>query len=282
MVENNKYIVGPKFINKGSQDFYDKNGYVKISLLDEYEILKLKEFYKTVEQEHLKINLPFITTSHSNNSLLIERVNEAILKIVTKSIHQKITNSDIIFSNYLVKRFGEGTETTPHQDLTIVDETKYMSFSIWIPLEKVNNINGAMRFLPKSHLFDISIRPNSSNYWKYNKVINEITADLDTQEADIGEAFVFSHSIIHGSFSNTSKQNRLACVISMHPKGSELYNYFLNENTILQKYKMSKEAFIKYIKGAPPNFAKLLEENRFNLNEVSQEEYNQLKKKVGL
>ena len=282
MVENISEISGPKFNNKSLQDFYDQNGFVKIPLLDEFEVQNLKEFYKIVEQEHLKIKLPFITTSHSNNANLIEKVNNAILSIVTQPIYQKITNSEIIFSNFLVKRFGKGTESNPHQDLTIVDERKFMSFSIWIPLENVSSKNGGMRFLPKSHLFDISIRPNSSSYWKYNNVIDEINDDLQTQDANIGEAFVFSHSLIHGSFSNMSNHNRLACVISLHPKGSKLYNYFLKEDAILQKYEMSKEAFIKYIKGGPPSFGKLIEEQKFNLSKISKKEYFQLKQKVGL
>lgn len=277
-------LIGPKFQNANHQSFFDENGYVKIPLLNEKEVQNLRAFYQTVKKEHEAINIPFITTSHSNNAALIEKVNQGILNIVSKPILNAINNAEIIFSNFLVKRNGVETQSNPHQDLTIVDEKKYLSFSVWIPLEDTNPQNGAMRFLPKSQFFDISIRPNSSSYWKYNKVMPEILNDMQDGCAKAGEALVFSHSLIHGSYANFSDHHRLACVISLHPKEAKLYNYFLDAERpgVIQKFKMTREAFIKYIKGGPPSFGELLEEQLFFPREINAKEYFQQKKKVGL
>lgn len=284
MVEKQIKLIGPKFQSAAHQAFFDANGYVKIPLLNKAEITDLRNFYQTVRLQHEAIEIPFITTSHSNNAELIEKVNNGILNIVSKPILKAIDNAEIIFSNFLVKRNGENTQSNPHQDLTIVDESKYLSFSVWIPLEDTSPQNGAMRFLPKSHFFDISIRPNSSSYWKYNKVMKEIIADMQDGNANAGEALVFSHSLIHGSYANFSDHHRLACVISLQPKEAEMYNYFIETERAgyIQKYKMTKEAFIKYIKGGPPSFGELQEEQLFHPREIDAEEYLQQKKKVGL
>ena len=185
-------------------------------------------------------------------------------------------NSNIIFSNFLVKRNGEDSESNPHQDLTIVDENKYLSYSVWVALEDVDVSNGAMRVLPRSHLFDFSLRPNPNYYWKYNAVMDEIKKDMTDCPAKKGEALIFAHSLIHGSHKNLSGRHRLACVVSLHPREAELYNFFLDapESKYVKKYKMSVDAFIKYIKGKPPHFGELLEELPFSNRQTSLEEYH--------
>jgi ectoine hydroxylase-related dioxygenase (phytanoyl-CoA dioxygenase family) len=117
--------------------------------LDAAQVSALLQCYEQVKDAHEAINIPFITTSHSNNADLIGKVNQEILNIVENSILEEISNGEIIFSNFLIKKSGEKSESNPHQDLSIVDEQKFFSFSVWIALSNNNPLNGAMRFFSK-------------------------------------------------------------------------------------------------------------------------------------
>lgn len=272
--------IGPVFKHNEWQAFFNENGFVKLPLLTVAEVNQLKSFYELVKKEHEAIDIPFVSTSHSNNADLIARVNASILEVIQTPILKIVDNSEIIFSNFLLKKNGAETGTGAHQDLTMVDEQKYLSFSVWIPLEDTNPLNGCLKILAKSHKFDISIRPNSSSYWKYKKVSQLIERDMLSVHAKAGEAVIFSHATIHGSHPNLGRKHRLACVVSLYPKEATLYNYFLKENHILQKYEMNREAFIKYIKGGPPQFGKLMGETMFGAEEITEEIYKSEMKKV--
>lgn len=270
--------IGPKFYDDKLQDTFDRMGYARMPLLNQDEVDALRTIYKDFKNEHDAINLPFITTSHSNNAELVNKVNELILGVVREKIMEKIVNSEILFSNFLVKKPGDNSESNPHQDMNIVDENRYLSFSVWIALDDNNPLNGAMRILAKSHLFDYSVRTNSNPYWRYNNVVDEIKRDMMTCSTSAGEALVFAHKTIHGSFPNLSTKDRLACVVSLYPKDAELINYYITEDEPpkLQLYAMSRDAFIKYIKGEEPHHGRLIKEDDFVNEQVDSAQYQRL------
>jgi ectoine hydroxylase-related dioxygenase (phytanoyl-CoA dioxygenase family) len=277
------FLTRPFFTDADYQNNFDEMGYVKIPLLKMNQISQLNSIYKKHEMEHKKIDISFVSTSHSNNADLITSVNNQILSTIGESIENTFSNCDIIFSNFLLKKDRADSITNPHQDLSFVNEDTHISASIWFPLSTINSNMGKMRFLPKSHLFGNSIRPNSSNYWLYSDLTNNIEKDLITCNVDLGEAVVFSHSTIHGSFANTSGMDRLAGVVLICPKKSELINYFLdNETSILKKYKMSKHALVNYIKGFPPEYGQEISEVKFDQKKLNLEEYKELKKKYNV
>lgn len=274
--------IGPNFKNDSCQAKFDQFGFVKIPLLTSEEVASLKHVYTQVKQAHDNIGLPFITTSHSNNAELITKVNDRILEIVSPKILNVIADSEILFSNFLVKKPGVNSESNPHQDINIVDESKFLSFSVWIALDDNNPLNGAMRFLAKSHLFDFSIRANSSAYWCYDQLSEAMKRDMLSCSTKAGEAIVFAHSTIHASYPNLSKVDRLACVVSLYPQKASLINYYSKpgDNSQMQLYAMTKDAFVNYVKGEEPHFGSLIKSFDFSYDKVDAEQYRSLKQNV--
>lgn len=266
--------------DENKQREFDELGYTSIDLLKSVEVDKLLAAYAEYKEDHEKLDFPFISTSHSNNQELITAVDAAILKDSKEYIGRHFINVEPIFSNFLIKRFGEGTQSDPHQDASFVDERKYTSFSIWIALEDVSMENGCMSFVPKSHLFPSRIRPNTPSKWAYETVKEELNEYMQACPLKKGQAAVFSHHTIHGSYANFSHKNRLAAVIAMKPKNAQLYHYHLKsiDDRELLQFEMSKLDYLTFVKEKLPAQAKYVGKIPYDPSQVSSSQLKKLLK----
>lgn len=263
------------------QQKFEEDGFVKISLLTPAEVIELTDAYKTVASAHEKINIPYITTSHSNDAELIARVDAILQKVIGPAIKRHLVNYNLLFGNYLVKMPGAGSETAPHQDITFVDESQYVSANIWVALQDTNKENGCMYFLEGSHTFMPTLRPTHSYPWLYENAIGEIKSLSKPFPARAGEAFIFNHAVIHGSFANNTLYPRLAAVIAAYCSDAELLHYFLpeGEKNRVKKYKMSKEAFVHFVKNQPPAKGVFLNEIDYDFKQLSKQEFKAMPNK---
>lgn len=251
---------GPNFIDQHLADEFNEKGFVKISqFLDSSQIHALSELYLTYADEHEKIDIPFVSTSHSNNSQLIKAVNDGISTILTPSLVKAFLDFEVLFSNFLLKKPTKNSITNFHEDITIVDESQYLSYSIWFPLSDVTEQNGSMYFIPKSHLFPTYFRTNPYNKSPYRN-INELLYEYkEVVNCKSGDAVVFAHKTIHGSFKNQSPLGRIAGVLSMHPKGAKLFHYHLyEEEKRIDCHQMTIADFINLDKSKAPLNAALV------------------------
>mgnify|MGYP003341178915 FL=1 len=164
----------PIFKSVQLQTQFDDKGFVKMKLLTLQQVENLLATYQTVAEEHEKIRIPYITTSHSNNPDLITNVDTVLQKIMAPAINQILENCNLLFGNYLVKMPVTGSETEPHQDITFVDETKYTSVNIWVALQDIDIKNGCMYFLEGSHKLMPTLRPTQHFPWAYENVKEEL------------------------------------------------------------------------------------------------------------
>ena len=268
------------FKSPALQKELEQNGFVKVSLLSKTEVSELMNAYQSVALEHEKINIPYITTSHSNNSNLITFVDNVLQKIMAPAIDNYLMNYNLLFGNYLIKMPGNASETSPHQDITFVDESQFTSVNIWVALQDTDKENGCMYFLKGSHNLLPSLRPTHSYPWLYEKVTDEIKQRVEPFPAKVGEAFIFNHAVIHGSYSNSSSQPRIAAVIAAYNMGAELLHYYLpeGEKNNLQKYKMTKNAFLHFVKGQAPARGTFIEKKQYDFKQLNNQEFKSLLK----
>lgn len=264
------------------QKQFEKDGFVKLALLSKIQVAELMAFYKTVAAEHENINIPYITTSHSNNPELIAKVDAVLQRVIAPALENYLINYKLLFGNYLIKIPGEGSETAPHQDITFVDESKYTSVNIWVALQDIDKENGCMYFLKGSQAFIPTIRPTHDYPWAYELVTEEIKRYSDSFTANAGDAFVFNHAVVHGSYPNMTKQPRLAAVIAAYPDEAELIHYFLppNEKKCMKKYRMTKEAYLSFVKHQPPEKGIFLNEIDCDFKQVNTKEFKTMLKKA--
>lgn len=266
----------PLFKQAAYQASFETDGFVQIPLLNEEQVNALVSAYAPFRTAHESINLPYITTSHSNNPNLITAVDETLQAIIAPALTEHLFNYKLLFGNYLVKMPVLNSETDPHQDITFVDETQYVSANIWIALEDITPANGGMYFLKGSHKFMPTIRPTHHYPWPYENVKPEIIKNAVSFSAKAGDAFIFNHAVIHGSYANTTQKYRLAAVVAAYSEAAPLVHYYLPDITTgrLEKYSMNKEAYLYFEKEKPPMKGVFEEAIHFNFNRLTANEFS--------
>lgn len=261
----------PLFKTSELQEEFNKNGFVHLPLLTAEQADQLLQFYKTLEVEHQQIGLPFITTSHSNNDELIRKADQYIERVLAPEMDKFLHNYKLLFGNFLIKQPGPDSITPLHQDTTFVDETKFSSISIWVSLQDTGPGNGCMRFVKGSHKFKIILRPTQTYPWPFEGVRNRLEKLLVDYPSRKGEAFIFHHGLIHASYANLTDTPRIAAVMAAYPAEAELLLLFLTKesSTNVQKYKMTKEAYLHFVKGEPPSMGELLEIAYFDFKQIT-------------
>jgi hypothetical protein len=260
------------------QQQFEKDGFVKASLLSSIETKHLLDMYQTVAEAHERVNLPYITTSHSSDAVLIQQVDEILQKVLAPALERVLSNHKLLFGNYLVKMPGKDSETEPHQDITFVDESRYTSANVWVALQDTTPENGCMYFLRGSHKFIPTIRPTHDYKWAYENVKEVVKQNSEVFAAKAGEAFIFNHAIVHGSFANQTTQPRIAAVVAVYNAEASLIHYYLPENSSnrMQKYSMTKEAYLHFVKKQPPIKGVYLCDEQFDFGHLSEAEFKKL------
>ena len=272
----------PLFISPQHQQKFEEDGFVKIPLLNASEITSLLAEYDKVSEQHERLNIPYITTSLTYDAGLIARVDEVLQRIMGPAIDKFMIHYKLLFGNFLIKMPVSNSETAPHQDISFVDEDQYASVNIWVALQDINKENGCMYFLKGSHKLVSTLRPACQYDWEFEQVKEEIIRHADTFTAKAGDAFIFNHAVLHGSYPNTSGKPRVAAVIAAYHSEAPLIHYYMpkDKKGVLQKYAMTKEAFLNFTEGEPPQKGVLVEEFNYEFRSLSKKEFEALTTKT--
>ena len=268
----------PLFKIQELQEEFDKNGFVRVPLLTAAQVDELMLLYKTTETEHKKIGLPFTTTSHSNDSDLIRKADTQIAGVFSPEMNKYLCDYKLLFGNFLIKQPGLNSVTPLHQDTSFVDEKKFSSISIWVSLQDTDPENGCMRFIKGSHKFKHILRPTHDYSWPFEGIRDQLEKLLEDYPSQKGEAFIFHHGIIHASYPNLTDMPRIAAVMAAYHDDAQLLMYFLDKDSSssVQKYKMTKDAYLHFIKGEPPAIGELIETEFFDYKQITPAEFGKM------
>ena len=192
------------FSSKELQEQFHEEGFVVVPFLTENQIEELLDVYKSCYPDGVE---GFFTTTFANNVSHREKVNHSIREICGNRIAELFKQYKILFSSFIVKAPGEKSELIMHQDMTLVDESTYSGINIWCPLVDLNEENGAIQLLPKSHRFVETYR-GSSIPDIYDNIVPELKTIMKSLYLKAGEAVIFDQSIIHYSPPNLSEKER--------------------------------------------------------------------------
>jgi hypothetical protein len=126
-------------------------GYVVVPFLTPEKVQSLTDYY--YYSCHARQQEGVYTTAHVPDIALRMKMNDFIKKVFARAISEMFVNCNPLGGSFIAK--GKGTKGTlePHQDWNIVDKDQYRSFNIWVPLVNLHENNGAIRIIPKSHLW---------------------------------------------------------------------------------------------------------------------------------
>ena len=158
---------------------------------------------------------------YSQNIDYRKRIHAEIGAILQETFDAHFTNFRVVLNSFVVKASGPKSEFYLHQDTTGLDESKYSPLSLWIPLTDVNETNGCLGIIPKSHQFFSPFRSISfpAPFDGIADVVREYIQPLKMRK---GEALLFDNRLVHNSYMNYSGQTRVAVICGIFPKEAKI------------------------------------------------------------
>ena len=200
-----------------------EKGFVTMPLLTQEEVAEVQKFYDDTHFHEMPGTFSGIhMTTWSDNAYHKRIVKDFIKKVFEKALQAHFKDYKQYNHVFIAKQPGDHTEFNVHQDWSIVDESKYYSVNVWVPLADTDESNGALWIIPGSHHWGNPIRGAGvlfPDYRQQDKLLKERSISVPLKA---GEALVFFHSTIHGSPPNRSDKDRVVATCAVIPEEASL------------------------------------------------------------
>lgn len=213
-------------------------GFVIIELLNNAEI----SYLNSLCNKYLHItNQEFISSSHFLSIEESKRINEELHAIVKPKVDLLFPKLQLLGGTLATKIKGNDV-LKAHNDWSIVDESIYNSYNLWIALVDTNKTNGTLGLIPGSHLWDTRLRGLGipGEYESFTKQFLSIGYE---PELKAGQAILYNHKLIHYSRPNTTDQPRNVAIIGMKDKEAALQVSFSLDGKSIDTYEATEEDF---------------------------------------
>lgn len=206
------------------KDKLHQNGFAILELLNQKQLKALTELYEQTHQLKAEQGGMFYGM-YSLDLDYRKKVHEQIAEILQPVLEKHFKSYKNIINFFIVKLPGPKSELNIHQDMTSLDETRFSPLSIWIPLQDVNEENGALCIVPKSHFMFSPYRSISFDT-PYGNISSAIAPYLRPVNLKAGEALMFDPRILHHSLPNMGNKPRVAIVAGIFPQDAEIITCF--------------------------------------------------------
>ena len=230
----------PQYLNSIEIENFNNNGYIyPINIFNENQITIYRNYFDKLLKKAMSMgwNTYDINGWHKNCPIIYDLVtNRNILNYVGD-----LLGDDLILwgSHFFVKMPKDGKLVSWHQDASYWPLTPSKTVTVWLAIDDADEKNGAMKFIPRSHLhaqleFEDSV--SDDNNVLYQKV-TEAEKFGDPPVSVIlkaGQISLHSDWLLHGSGYNNSFKRR--CGLTMRFASSEVKAYLgWNKNSIICK-----------------------------------------------
>lgn len=214
------------FTDEQLQVSFEENGFVIIDFYSPQQIEELQHLYKTL---HPIDEMGFFPSTFSRDKNYRIQADIQIREIASKRMQELFVNYQEVTGSFIVKSPDPKSGMCVHQDMSLIDESKFTGINIWSPLIDLTVENGTIFVLPKSHRFFPTYRGSSIPEF-FSPVMNEIIDFLEPVLISAGKAVVFDQSIIHFSPPNFSDQTRIVTNIFITNQNADFRTYFWDKN----------------------------------------------------
>lgn len=212
-------------------------GYVVINFLDQEEINTLRsqigQYSFTFSNNQYREKLKFNSSFFEPDIELKRKFYHSMVDFFNTKLDSILPGYDILITNYWTKNPCDG-EVLVHQNWSHVDESRFRSYSIWIPLQDTDEHNGTMEVIPKSHLVFTDPRGLNMEY-PYESPFKSIGAAIKKEflmpiPLKTGQAIIIDDALIHYTGPNQSNQPRLAIQLVVKPREAQGEFYFKHKH----------------------------------------------------
>ena len=191
------------------------------------------------------INQVFFASSHLPDLALRRASNDTILKHLQPLIPTILEGGKLLGGSFLIKREGKNSALQAHQDWNIVDEEKFASYNLWVPLVDVDEFNGTLAVLPGSHLLSQTYRgPGIPSPLAHLE--KKLIKHLKPLKVKAGQCVLYNHRLIHGSPPNKKLNSARSVVVAgLIPEQAEMICCIKNDDFV-GIYKSYPDFYISY------------------------------------
>ena len=211
------------------RDFDDKGYVILRGFLNTKDIEALLAVFSKFSDEY---SGPFHTSHFSSNTAYKQKVHDTIKEVMFLKAAEYLNDFEPLFGNFMIKSPDPEVAMDLHADWAYVDEHKFRSAAIWIPLVDVDAQNGCLGIIEGSHKVTNAIRGPGirqsarihDNEWakRYGKLI----------PMKAGDAIIYDHALLHYSPPNKTENIRPAINFSLKPASATPWlHYFQLEGT---------------------------------------------------
>jgi hypothetical protein len=201
------------------------DGFLTVPLLDAGAVSRLRgEFERLAPPEDHGFH-----ASSAHGSRADARAADQLLKAALRpALAEVLPGHEPFLAAFISKGVAQGAVVDVHQDWTYTDEREHRAVLLWIPLVDVDEGNGALRVLPGSHRWTTGLRASGADH-ATAPLQDELRAQSVPVELEAGSAFVYDPALLHGSFPNSSAQQRPVVAIAVAPRGALLLHFHVDE-----------------------------------------------------
>ena len=207
------------------QSTIEEFGFVTIPFLSEREVDLLRSFYDNnkSDEDSSEFHLSIWTSDVERKKV----IHDEIVEVIKQKCIDLFDNYKHVVSNLAVKHPGQKSDFDLHQGINFVEEERFTSVTLWIPLQDVKEENGCMQVVPRSHTF--FNQPVRSQHYPtpFEHIKEHIKKNhLVNLEMRSGEAWIFNHRLLHCSPINKTKHVRLAVLNVLVPEEARVILYY--------------------------------------------------------
>ncbi len=247
----------------------DKLGFCTFRVFEDETITLLKQLY---EKNFNPQNIDGLYATHNSNPAETAiQISKAIEEVVSAQLQKVFPDYNYFLGHFMVKGAHVQKEFSLHQDWNIVDESKYKSYQVWIPLQLTYPTNGGLFVVPGSHRFFNNHRSGSYGIpvVPYSPAIEPIVTSVIVPS---GNVMIYHNGLFHASHPNHTDENRVAVIANFVQKIAP--TYYFHKSDVKQKteqYAVTGNTLIAHLpdleKGIVSNRLKLTEESAFDSTE---------------
>jgi hypothetical protein len=230
------------FVDRDLEGAFEEAGFVQVPLLDQGRLQQLESAYpghadpKKQKFDPLDIKDPELR----------RHVTASILDVVGARILTFFEDYRLVYGGFISKYRGRGSVIAPHTDPTIVDESRFVSVVVWIPLTDVKERNGCLRVVRGAHRMMPQLRahPELPGAQTAGDLVERHPGLHESIEMPAGNALFFHPALPHWSGENRARKPRVAAQIYAVPREADVINCRM-ENGKVARYRVSDDSFAK-------------------------------------
>lgn len=217
--------------NRFFENELNREGYTIVDLLSTSELKLFQDHYAQHFGGIDKLPGKFTTLQHTDSSTKLT-IHQFISANVQPALNRYFSNYNIPVSQYYTKKALTSGDIDLHADSTLLlNHQLEPHYAIWVPLVDVNEQNGCLTVIPKSHSMQQTIYGGSFSgcHEKHREWLRQFEVPVRLKA---GQAIVFDNNLLHNSTANLTLNDRICFTFRMIHTSSDLYSFICEDKEI--------------------------------------------------